>query len=514
MKNVPLLKLEHIPQKNLLVNREIELEKLTNFLNENTIVIVFGLTGIGKTHLVAELCHRLSTKKKVFWSTISNETLPEILLSQLNIFLLQYEEKTFSKVLKNSLLSFQEKISSLIEILNKEEYILCFDSTLYTIQNEGIKLFLNLLRNGLSCSKLILVTHKIPDFLTRGPGKADFLLNELLMTDAIKFLQAYGLEDELPETLQMIVEKIGGIPLSLILFTAVVKRHWYNPIELLREIPRFRDDIDKFLFIKLFNDLSEQEKNILLGIAIFRGQCTKEMIRTIYKGEEFKERFNSVVNFFNIEFNGGYQLHQTIADLCRFQIKNLKELGIEAGELYMKMSNSVHSPAEYNIEAYYHYINATDYNKGVMALVVGVEKLINSGYANYLKNEFSHYTSNMLENLSYGWLCWAKGKTYIGLNNLYEARDSYGEMMRTFTEVKNNYGILIAMLALSDIYYRENNLEEAIKSYKETVSLAEKGEEKKVLWQVYQNLANIFRQMGDEPKSKYYLDCQKKLSAD
>ncbi|MFH1898608.1 MAG: tetratricopeptide repeat protein [Candidatus Desantisbacteria bacterium] len=505
--------LEGVPCALGFVGRETELEKLQSLLKTNNTAMVCGLPGIGKTALCSKLASLLQDTNKVFWITLPEDITEEILLVQLAAFLAEAGDKTLKKVQN---LSGDKKIAALISSLEKNKYALFFDLEGYTIKDDQIKTILSALDRELKKSVVVFIVPRKVEFLERS-SLEPVSLSELNRREIIQFLSARDQED-LPERVKdEIIEKVGGNPYILKHFTGLIQRYWYDPEELVNQLPRYREEAEKYLLERLFSEASLEEKNLLFLLSLLRKPTDDTMAKEIYRLADFEEKINSILGFFvfTIYPDNKYIAHSITKKMALSQERDVRRIYQQIGDCFNNLLNTKNTDKDiYNyLEPSYYYFECGCINESFEIIFHNLETLIKSGYPKTIEQLLNKYTPLILkpENWVNLWQC--KGNIAEFMGDFGRAQDFYQEMLTAAEKIMFHTGRIRAWMFLARNSFAKGETTEAVETLNKACQLAERIDDKDLMAEVYRKLSEYYLDAGNSQKSEEWAERIEQLLA-
>lgn len=492
--------LEGVPQFPEFVGRKSELIKLQSSLTTNNTVMVCGLPGIGKTALCSRLAGIIQDTYQVFWITLHEDVTEEMIFVYLSAFL----DKEGSETFKMSQVSTEERIQALINRLEEGRYALFFDMESYTIKDDQIKAILSALDERLKRSSAIFIAPRRVEFLERSSIEP-IMLGELTREEIAQFLELFGQED-IPEVVKNeIIEKIGGNPSILKHFTSLIQRYWYNPEELANQLPRYREDAERYVIERLFSEASLEEKNLLFLLSMLRKPIDNTMARAIYRLSDFEERINSVLNFFIFTMypDNRYMAHPITKKIALSQERDVNRIHQQIGDYLNNLLNTknVEKDIHMYLEAFYHYFECGWTNEAFEVISNNLETLIEAGYPKTIEQLFNKYTISILkpENWVKLWQC--KGIIAEFMGDFGQAQGFYQEMLQYAERIMFHTGRIRAWMLLTRNSFAKGETTEAVETLNKACQLAERIEDKDLMIEVYQKLSEYYLDAGDKQAS-------------
>ena len=428
-----------------------------------------------------------------------------MIFAQLNTFLAEQGDETLSI----PQLGIEKKIQALINSLEKNKYALFFDMESYLIKDDSIKAILSALDGKLEKSIVIFITPRKVEFLERSSIEP-IMLGELIGKEIVQFLESFEQEDISEKVKNEIIEKIGGNPSILKHFTSLIKRYWYDPAELANQLPRYKEDAEKYVMERLFSEASLDEKNLLFLLSMLRKPIDNTMAKAIYKLADFEERINSVLNFFVFTMypDNRYISHPITKRMALSQERDANRIHQQIGDCFNNLLNTKNAEKDIHayMETFYHYFECGWTNEAFEIISNNLTILIESGYPKTIEQLLNKYTSSILkpENWVNLWRC--KGVIAEFMGDFGRAQEFYQEMLQYAERIMFHAGRIHAWLLLSRNSFAKGETIEAAEMLNKACQLAERIENKDLMAEVYQKLSEYYLDIGDKQTSEEWDD--------
>ncbi|BAU65947.1 WD-40 repeat-containing protein [Stanieria sp. NIES-3757] len=273
--------------------REEELQQLKEWIVEQRyrLVLLSGITGIGKTTLAAKLAKTIQPKfDYVFWKTIRSDSSLSSLLNNLLKFFTGNQQNYL-------ILTINEQISLLMRYLSCYHCLLIFDGLEVILEANKLAGFYQ--ENYTNYSQLLKriaeESHQSCLLITSQDEPADlFLLQQnpikslslgSLGTAAKEIFREQGLAE--PHLWQYLIIRYSGNPLVLKLIAAIIKDIFGGNISdflgMKTEIDVMLPTLFKQLLSKQFERLSMLEKKVMYCLASHRQSVTLKKLQEYIK---------------------------------------------------------------------------------------------------------------------------------------------------------------------------------------------------------------------------------------
>ncbi|HEV8595451.1 MAG TPA: AAA family ATPase, partial [Thermoplasmata archaeon] len=255
---------ERVPRLRYFFGRERELADMDSWLDSPTerVLVISGLTGIGKTTLLARKLEDWREKRHVFFHRIMGWTTLRNVAIQLAEFLNRLSKKELAHYLEaTQAVDIEQTVEIVAANLDGVDAVLFYDD--YHAAEPAVRDFFYALRATLETTqgaKLVVAGRYVPPFYDRRDVRVKGIVREMPLSgldpaSAEKILENRNLL--LPrEKVESLLRQTGGHPLFL-------------------ELADFASgnvvgDIHRYLNEELFSKVTEQEARILTLASVFR----------------------------------------------------------------------------------------------------------------------------------------------------------------------------------------------------------------------------------------------------
>ncbi|MBI2264404.1 MAG: tetratricopeptide repeat protein [Armatimonadetes bacterium] len=380
-----VLALRILPKpSDLFVGREKELEKLDSSFTGRRILFLEGIEGIGKTSLGLAFANSLEGKSpgKVFWIPCQEGWQVESLLKEILNWLPNQARESFEDWGKEGPPGVQERFVYLIHLLNREG-VTVFVDDLHLVDGTNLPQILSSLKMYLRESKFFFITRERPNLspmemldllevklegLSSSEGLA--LFESLLQTDESRAASSRDI-------LEKVVRKLVGHPLLIKTFAALMLEGLGEPGELLSDLPDFFQEMERNLFHRIREGLSNGENELLGLFSVSRVPLHRDLLGDQKLREGLEKRF-----LLARDEKGRFSVHSLIREFT------LRGLGQEERlSLHQRLAEHFHGylkkatgDSELAREALYHYLEANRQQEARNLLLLFGGKLCSQGY--------------------------------------------------------------------------------------------------------------------------------------
>jgi tetratricopeptide (TPR) repeat protein len=445
---IPPLKPDQLPLVRPFIGRESELTRYEQQLEARHLAVVWGMPGIGKTVLAAELAQRTAGTCAVFWHTFrATEGLTGV-LQKLADFLAWHGQPEVRRVMLSGGQAppAQQLLDYVVQVLHGRDAVICLDDVHLVSDDPLIRRLIDRLRESAAAGslRLIVVTQQTPDFAN---SREDPPLTGLSLPDARAFLMAHGLavaapgEDhageirdswQLRRTQVLLSEdkiatvhaRTEGNPLFLILAADGLQRARHSGVYLAE---LFEDrDIRRFLIQQIDSQLTEAQRSVLHALSVMLGYgatraaldavsagttsrraidelCDRQLVTVLEPGTEPEYSLNTIVRSF----------YYDELDRKERQIRHLR-----AAEHYERLAPD-------RFRAALHYEAADQPDRSALLIVDHVTDVIALGQGRGLSQLLEHFTADRLPPEVWVKVNLARGEVYTVQGHGETARQSF-----------------------------------------------------------------------------------------
>jgi len=503
-------------------NRVEELTKALAYLQDQRILLIKGLGGVGKTTLARALIEvRPANVPLPFWFDFGKKmdaTLGDV-LERLAGYMKAPGIAGFREEKRDA---GQDDINRLTGKLQRREQVWLIFDNLETILDDryfhdmGMDLLFTSLLGSTHNAKII-VTSRILPLLKNGDNLIDALdekreLKGLKLNFAVDYLMKNGLERLERKKLEELATGVDGHPLALRLLIELVKK--FGVSDTLKDLGMFQkrkeDTIKKAR--RLFEKLAGDEKELLERISVFRKPETMTAIKAMFTERTSKDAVEKLMDKSLIETdrNGNYWLHPLIRDFSYDDLKDKKEGHQLAYSYYQSLKlpekRTKKDDVQSLIEACYHACKAEEYDEAASIIFEKelFEDLDRWGEVITLIELYSgvlpkdHFSDNILlsDKQTQSSVLGNLGIAYYRLGQVEKAIQYYEQALDIDKEIGDRRNEGNALGNLGDAYYRLGQVEKAIQYYEQALDIAKEIGDRRGEGNALGNLGNAYYSLG------------------
>lgn len=451
---------ELIPKNENFVGRSIELKELEDAKSQ--IIVIEGISGIGKTSIAAELALKNNIQNNVFWYDLNEIVTAKTILYQLASFLNKHNYPKSNGII-NKINDLNYLTDIIIDDIERGKYFLFFDDY-HSVKDEQIKVLFEKFKKKFSHAKVITITRPDPKFKFYNAYDISTkkchleILKGLSYDDAKEKLSSLDcIFDD--DVISKIYEKTTGHPIALELFALAIKNK-SDLDAIIKSSPDIPEDLIKYLFGEIFSKISIGEQNFLKAISVYRRPVDINAVQMIYQADSIGEIAIKLIDKQLIEKNDDlYAIHPLIKNLSYSLIGN-KELFHEKAAEYLSLKRVINSNEL--LELQYHLFKAKDYLNSALIAIQTSETLIMHGFVSSLLEILLLYEEDMLPPKEWIFIGTIIGNLYSIKGDLKNAEQYFSKMLDLSIKLDYENGISSLLNDLSGIAYDRGEIEKAL----------------------------------------------------
>jgi len=444
---VPLLE-SRLPPIDVFVGREKEIGLISS--SDKSVIVIYGIAGIGKTTLAAKLF------SDAFWYQMSEGDSLDYFAWQVGLFLNTLGYNALLEYLRAGSREERDIFELVLEGIEKSSAKIVIDD-LHKCRDERILHLLAFLSERLGKGKLVITSREKPNL---GIENVLYLhLAGLSPEDAYSLIKAKGIDVSSKEFAEIYHITLGH-PLALTLFSEAYGAN--------KEFTR--ESFFDFILSEVYGKLNEDERSLLQLMSLFDEPLEYEEIRALHGKNVFSTLY-SLLNKGLIERRGDYYF---LHDLIRGFLSEVRE--VDEVKVYSKY-----------VEFLLGRNNARDFLKAFRYAVKlkdgeTIKRLVELRLRKF-KRVIQDFPDAYLNILSI-----IKDNPYAKeeLGNIYFQKGFFEKALKLWLEVKDELGGIHkadVLSSLVDVYIELNRLDESEKYLEELEKMKESMNDEEVeLW--------------------------------
>jgi tetratricopeptide (TPR) repeat protein len=420
------------------VGREAELGYFAQKLATSGLAVVAGMPGVGKTALAAVLAGRAGAPGKTLWHTFHQGEGVEGIIWKLAGFLFWHgeEQEVLWRMLHLARLTggqpppTRELLDYLTQMMRGQGYLLCLDDWQFLSGEDTDLLDRFVQRSTSGGTSFVIASQVMPEFVRT----ADFEpLAGLSAEDTRRLLADRGLA--LPGDLAAELHARTGGNAQFLTLAIDALQSAGDPARLIDELSE-TDDIERFLMAEVDEGLTEDEREVMCGVALLLGYPgTRDAVEDILDAGRLKRRLIDLSRRHLLTVHEGErdQEYGQNAVVREFYYDLLGRR--ERREMHRRAGAYYETEEPDALKAARHYERAGEVKRAAELATADVLAFINQGQARVLCQLLERFAAGQLEPMQWAKVNIARGRVYTVLG-MYSAeggrqpaRDSYQEAL-------------------------------------------------------------------------------------
>lgn len=346
------------------VGRQDELLRVRTVCRRETaknVVVISGIGGIGKTQLAAKVFEEMQLEWDTLWISCENRMLTlEVFLSEMGRYATHVGFPNLGKQIMNVNAGREVQINGLLNFLAAKQCALFFDGFQHVHDQEFTTFFEKISYYGQNTT-VVVTTRVWLDFpsLYNWPQAIEHIqLSGFDKTESFHYLRRLSatfpaFTDLAEEGAEEIWHRTGhGHPIALNLFASLTR--YYSLEELLEMLPVYTEELELWVS-QLFNELTVDERNLLLGLSVFREPVGRDAAMVVYEGHP-PEVVNQLLDRSILIWNGkGFLMHELFREFSYKCLRQKRRTHAKAARYYLDCpADSTSEYVDDQLEAYYH----------------------------------------------------------------------------------------------------------------------------------------------------------------
>lgn len=483
---------EGIPKVTRFFGRKEEMKKLEGWITDkdrHNIIFIHGIAGIGKTTLAMKLAENYRDSKHIFYHSFHSLDTLRGLLSLLASFLSKTGNDNLEFRLKvHKFWDVHEIYSVISKDLRYLDAILVFDD-FHKVRDEIRQFFtyvLKILSNKTNTKMVVLAREKISFYDIR-----DILKNEIVCE-----MELEGLDFE--SSKRLLEEK--GIDKKM--FKEIYKATAGNPLFL--EIFEIEDERERYVHEEMFSKLSDEERDLLGVISVYRFPVRKE---ALLFDNISSEALYTLLQKSLVKKNakGEYFTHDFIKQF--FYSRLPLALRIARHKFAARWYKNKEKPLDY-IESVYHYVKAGEYEIASKLAVEFANIIIDSGLAAQFLVVLGKLDEKDLRLGLWAEMLLLKGKASSVIGEWDKALTYYSQCVHAAAELDNNEIKAKALCESGHILEEKNHFDEAMDCFKKSLRISDKADYLSGIGNAYRGIGRVHWRKSQHRKAiANYMKC-------
>ena len=364
--------------------RNRELSRLEEYFETQKIIVIAGITGIGKTALMIKFQDIIVSKyveRAVIWIACQEEWTIESFFDEVSKWLKDRGVKFFDPVIKSGE-NIDSKVKQLATVLEENSVVMFIDN-FEIIENENTRNFVKFAIKTFNKARLIIATRKRIELSPLERVEIfERRLDGLSYEDSKGFIaclfEKYAISMPDENILKNIYSKIQGHPFSLKLLVSLYISGDITFEDLINESSEFGEELENYILDSLFRSLSIKEKNFLTQFSVFNIPVSQQTVEELIHIDNFNSVKNKLTDLYLLEINNEkkYFIHSILKNYCISKIsENDKNLIYDRYALYFSTFDDI----SHKLQAFYYWYAINQKEKAVDFLITFIDSIFKQG---------------------------------------------------------------------------------------------------------------------------------------
>lgn len=287
------------------VGRDDQMRSITGFwqASDKRVLGLRGMGGIGKSTLIRSWCEWAQEQGirwdgLFWWNAQAGELFPSF-LSGICSYLTGYKTEVVDRIPSGTL----AKVHAAADMLGAGRFLLVLDGfeelqiadraslDFGLLKDSDVREFLRLILDPVLHNSRCLIASRVPLIeLRNNHAFQEMEIERLSSKEGMTLLQGWGVSGD-PDKVAEVVESYQGHPLTLSLFSTLIKKYKQGDISKAKELPQPVTD-DKYYHplhavLRYYDDQLNQEERVLLNLfSAFRTTVSDEDLETVFRGQD------------------------------------------------------------------------------------------------------------------------------------------------------------------------------------------------------------------------------------
>jgi len=501
------------PVERPFFGRAKEREDVLGKMKERKMVVVYGITGIGKSAFGANIARNYPGS--VFWHTFHEWDTLQNVLTPLGRFLEEMGRKGAG--LKDSDTDINAILGILKERLNGSGALVVLDDVQKSSQEfspflKGIAGFLDEVEE----LNFLVLSRKIPDFYSRREVVVNKTVDEYLLEGLDKescsaMLNVRGISEErgiTEDTLERIYQITCGHPLSLELIETSDQSIDAGMTNIRAQEPGCIDtsNLKTYFEEEVFRFLSPPEKEVLYQACVYRYPVPSDaLLQPQQDFADITRLLRRALIFQTSDRN--YLIHDLLKGFVssRLSPHQRNRLHQNAARFYLSRGEG-EDKGRRCVEVLYHLLGAKEMARAVKVLLEKGRELIFRGYGRELHAHLEAVTGHEVSDKERADLLTIHAETDTVMGDWRGAEGHLQEALKLYRVLGEREGTAPVLKNLGGLCLRKGETEEAVRIFQESLRVYEELDDRAGIAQIQNNLGVLHWQGGEIDKAKESLE--------
>lgn len=467
------------PKAEQFFGREKELRSISEALDGggSSVVLLWGIPGIGKSTLASRLFDSWSGKRSMMWYTFREWDTETVFLSALVDFFRKLgRHATADAVLRGRTMA--ELYGSLLADLSGAHATLFLDDVQKPKGQIGslLSVLVDAVRNS-STSNMLMISRSIPSFFSKtSPGNLAVELGALDRDAAWQMAKSGKAQDTI-----RIVSESHGHPLLLSLMIR-------------GGVSESRGDVISFIDREISSSLSPEERSVVELLSVFRHPVPIEAL----PGDSYRAVSSLRERALISDQEEGIWTHDVIRDFFYSHIS--ADVRASLHRLAARYCET-RQPVEWKLETLHHYTEAGDHASAAKIALAHGSELVKE-FPEEVLSLVSKLDLSKLSHQERAGVLFLKGQGSERLKRLEEAIHDYETCAALLTSESDAALKASVLEALGRLQTETERWTESFAAHEKALQLYEKEGDRQSLTREYLNIGSAYRRRGDFAKAR------------
>ncbi len=484
------------PRSKTFIGRERELEILSN--NDNHLVLIVGLPGVGKTSLALEYYERYGGSPK-YWYSMSELDYLNFFVKKLALYFSSQGYRRLIDYIANGKIEASEAANYIANAINKLGLILVIDDY-QKCRDKALRDLIVHVASNIVNGKLVITSRTIPPELSAIKNLVKISLKGLDYASAYKLLRTLGVEVDSKTFTEIYIATQGHPGLLTLVARIAFSEGLEKTMELL-----LQGDISKRLWETIYSYLTISEKELLKTLLCFNESVSREALEKIHGSKDTSRSLYMLLDKGLVrEIEGSYIVIDLIRNLAQQARDNslCKHYYRSMGDYYLSQRG-----VEEFFKALKYYILARC-SRGIIKAIKYRIRYLSYRILDYLRvyEAILNEARNTIKDYNtIGYIDYELGVMYINKGLYVKAKQFLDNSLKILSDV-GDYEIVGMIKAKQPILVEGGLLtvKEAIENAEEALKIAKRFKDPiraNIEYDAHANLVRLYAEQGNLDKA-------------
>jgi len=462
------------PRVDVFFGRDRELKLLEDAVSnrETSVILIWGLPGIGKSTVASKLFNGLSGKHSLFWYTFHEWDSEVSFLTLLAEFLAAIRRNGTSSAMARGA-GIAELYQPLADDLAGSDVVVILDDVQKPQKPPTMLLsILSEAARSSASAKLLLVSRAIPDFFSRAaPGNMSLELSGLDRESAWHLASSLHAKDTLK-----VVEESRGHPLLLSLMSR-------------SGVGASRGDVTSFIEREVYSSLSRDERVALELLCVFRHPVSLDSLPGVENSVVAGLKQKALI----LEEEEGVWIHDLLREYFQSHMSpDSKQTAHLSAAAYCGRKTGI----EWALESLYHSVEGGDWN-GAKTVALSDASELGREFPEQTLSLISEIPRNALADADRAEILFMRGQLNEALGSREQAFSDFEESLALLRSDRDSDRRAVVLEAVGRLQSEIERWSESLGVHKKALLLHEKSGDKAGQTREWMSIGGVLRRKGD-----------------